>query len=80
MSHRLRMRKRFQFFVSASPVSKSGQSPGKLISAMKQALPLLAALAAGAPHWPRIGIHDGDNKIVWSSGCCDGDVRAARAR
>ena len=42
---------------------------------MKQALPLLAALAAGAPHWPRIGIHDGDNKIVWSSGCCDGDVR-----
>ena len=32
---------------------------------MKQALPLLAALAAGAPHWPRIGIHDGDNKIVW---------------
>ena len=46
---------------------------------MKQALPLLAALAAGAPHWPRIGIHDGDNKIVWSSGCCDGDVRAARA-
>ena len=57
--------KRFQFFVLASPVSKSGQSPGKMISAMKQALPLLATLAAGAPHWPRIGIHDGDNKIVW---------------
>jgi hypothetical protein len=29
---------------------------------------------ASAPHWPRVGIHDGNNRIVWSKGCCDGDL------
>jgi hypothetical protein len=28
----------------------------------------------GAPHWPRIGVHDTNNKVVWQSGCCDGDL------
>ena len=35
------------------------------------------AAALGAPHWPRMGIHDGDNKIVWTAGCCDGDCACA---
>ena len=36
----------------------------------------IATVAAfgDAPHWPRIGIHDGDNRIVWTPGCCDGDL------
>ena len=42
------------------------------------ALLLIAVLPppvpAAAPHWPRIGIHDGSNRIVWSKGCCDGDL------
>jgi hypothetical protein len=33
-----------------------------------------AMILAAVPHWPRMGIHDGDNKIVWTSGCCDGDL------
>ena len=24
--------------------------------------------------WPNMGIHDGDNKVVWTVGCCDGDL------
>tara|TARA_B110001452_G_scaffold29320_1_gene23042 strand:- start:106 stop:846 length:741 start_codon:yes stop_codon:yes gene_type:complete len=24
--------------------------------------------------WPRRGIHDGDNRISWTPGCCDGDL------
>ena len=35
---------------------------------------LLATLILAAPHWPRMGIHDGDNKLVWTSGCCEGDL------
>ena len=29
---------------------------------------------AGAPHWPRIGIHDASNRISWPKGCCGGDL------
>ena len=36
---------------------------------------LVAVLAAAADmHYPRMGIHDGDNKVVWTSDCCDGDL------
>ena len=46
--------------------------------ARTQALQLIAALlhvGAQKPDWPSSdGIHDGDNKIVWTSGCCDGDL------
>jgi len=35
---------------------------------------LLAAFTLAVPHWPRLGIHTGDNKLVWEPGCCDGDL------
>ena len=24
--------------------------------------------------WPRRGIHDGENRISWTPGCCEGDL------
>lgn len=45
------------------------------LQALLLALLSLARLAeAESPHWPRMGIHDGNNKIVWSKGCCNGDL------
>ena len=35
---------------------------------------LAPLLLAQTPHWPRAGIHSGANKIVWTPGCCDGDL------
>ena len=33
-------------------------------------LPNLALAIA----YPRVGVHTGDNRVVWQSGCCDGDL------
>ena len=35
---------------------------------------VVTAANAESPTFPNMGIHDGDNKIVWESGCCDGDL------
>ena len=37
-------------------------------------LSLLLPVVLAQPEWPRIGIHDGSNKIEWTTGCCDGDL------
>ena len=39
-------------------------------NAMDFLLPKLALAIA----YPRVGVHTGDNRVVWQSGCCDGDL------
>jgi hypothetical protein len=34
---------------------------------------LVALLLPYSYSWPRIGVNDGDNKVVWVPGCCEGD-------
>ena len=34
----------------------------------------LLLLAARGATYPRRNIHDGDNRIQWTPGCCDGDL------
>jgi hypothetical protein len=35
---------------------------------------LALAAAVDGSTWPRRGVHDGENRITWTSGCCDGDL------
>ena len=57
----------------ALKMARALQAAGAVVATLALAFAPPGALAS-SPHWPRMGIHDGDNKIVWPTGCCDGDL------